>query len=166
MHLVQQLRRQPETANATAQCDSRITGSSRNSVGVDKGLYARQQAKLKAYRKERDQKKIYKYKPAAAEAEADAVKVGKLTATAAAAGNKMGLAFESFAQAAEKAKEGFLDGSRIKEVMTRHGTAVYGTTVYGTTGWVHGNTVLHRMRNPEYKTNPEQEQGKEQDHNI
>ena len=36
-----------ETANATAQCDSRITGISRNSVGVDKGVYARQQAELK-----------------------------------------------------------------------------------------------------------------------
>jgi hypothetical protein len=57
----------------------------------------------------------------------------------------MGLAFESF-----------VDGSRIKEVITR----------YTTTGQVHGTTVLHRMRNPEYKTNPEQEQGKEQDHNI
>ena len=63
---VQQLQRRPETANATAQCDSKITGISRNSVGVDKGVYARQQAELKAYRKERDQKKIYKYKPAAA----------------------------------------------------------------------------------------------------
>ena len=72
------MQRQPETANTTAQCDSRIAGISRNSVGVDKGVYARQQAELKTYRKERDQKKIYKYKPAAAEEEADAVKVEKV----------------------------------------------------------------------------------------
>ena len=48
---VQQLQRQPETtnatANATAQCGSKITGVSRDSAGVDKGVYARQQAELK-----------------------------------------------------------------------------------------------------------------------
>ena len=102
---VQQLQRQPETANATAQGDSRITGINRNSVGVDKGVYARQQAKLKAYRKERDQKKIYKYKPATAKEEADAVKVEELTATAAAEGNKT----ELFARLA-------FDASRIEEL--------------------------------------------------
>ena len=81
----------------------------------------------------------------AAEEDADAVNVEELTATAAAAatGNKT----KSFARLAFEAAEaeGFLDGSRIKEVRTRR---------YMTTGQV-GTTVLYRMRNSD--TNMESE---------
>jgi len=51
---VQQLQVQPETVDEQTQCDSRITGISRNSIGVEKNLHARQQGELKDHRKDRN----------------------------------------------------------------------------------------------------------------
>ena len=54
--LAVQVQHQPATAVAQTLTDSRITGISRNSVGVERGVHARQQAQLAMYRKERDAK--------------------------------------------------------------------------------------------------------------
>ena len=59
------MQQQPETANATAQCDGRVIGINRNSVGVEKGVHTRQQVQLKAFRREGFRERIWKHNPIA-----------------------------------------------------------------------------------------------------